>query len=391
MEPIYLDCNATTSVATEVLEAMLPWLGARCGNPSSLHLRGSEAADAVGAARRSVARLVGARSASEIVFTSGGTESDVAALFSHARNARAARRIVATAVEHPAVLESLARLAEERFEIALAPVDAEGRLDVERFVALLDEAPCALATAMWANNETGVLNDVARLGLACRERGVPLHVDAVQAAGRLPLRVAQLPVDSLALSAHKLHGPKGIGALYLRRGVPFRPLVVGGGQEEGRRGGTENVPAIVGFGRACELALAGLDRAADIARLRDRLESGALEALLGVNVNGGGAPRLSNTTNLRFEGLSGEALVTLLSALGVCASTGAACSSGKRAPSHVLLAMGLDPAAASSSVRFSLSRETRAAEVETALVRLIEAVVRLRALSSGAPQPVSAG
>lgn len=391
MEPIYLDCNATTPVAPEVLEAMLPWLGARCGNPSSLHARGAEAADAVGAARRSVARLIGARSPREIVFTSGGTESDVTALRSHAQHARSERgalRIVATAVEHPAVLETLAQLEREGFEVALAPVDGAGQLDQERFVALLDGAPCALATAMWVNNETGAVNDVARLGAACSARGVPFHVDGVQAVGRMPLAVGELPIDTLALSAHKLHGPKGVGALYVRRGVPFQPLVFGGSQEGGRRAGTENVPGIAGLGRAAELALASLSSAVEVARLRDRLERAALQRLRGARVNGGEGARIGNTANLRFDGLSGEALVALLSELGVCASTGAACASGKHAPSHVLLAMGLSPAEASSSLRLSLSRTTTEAEVDAAVDALVDAVGRLRAVARGsAPVP----
>ncbi len=385
MESIYLDNNATTAVAPQVLEAMLPWLGARCGNPSSLHRLGAEAADAVGAARRAVARLVGARSAREIVFTSGGTESDQTALFALAREgarARKARRLVATAVEHPAVLEPLAHLAREGFEVALVPVDASGALDEQRFVAVLDEAPCALATAMWANNETGAIHDVARLGARCRERGVPFHVDGVQAVGKLPMRLFDLPIDTLALSAHKLHGPKGVGALYLRRGVPFEPLLYGGPQEAGRRAGTENVPGVVGFGRAAELALSSLDQAGRVAAQRDRLERGILASVPGTRVNAGGAARLCNTTNVLFEDLSGEALVTLLSELGVCASTGAACATGKQAPSHVLLALGLDEREASSSVRFSLSRMTQDGEIERALEVLPAAAARLRALAA---------
>jgi len=390
MEPIYLDCNATTPVAPEVLEAMLPWLGARCGNPSSLHARGTEAADAVGAARRSVARLIGARSPREIVFTSGGTESDVAALRSHAalaREERGALRVVATAVEHPAVLETLGQLEREGFDIALAGVARDGRLDQDGFIALLDGAPCAAAAAMWVNNETGIVNDVATLGAACRARGVAFHVDGVQAVGRMPISVGELPIDTLALSAHKLHGPKGVGALYVRRGIPFRALMFGGSQEGGRRAGTENVPGIAGLGRAAELALAKLSQAGQVARLRDRLERGVLESVGGVSVNGLQGPRIGNTANLTFEGLSGEALVALLSELGVCASTGAACASGKQAPSHVLLAMGLSPAEASSSLRLSLSRTTTESDIDAALRALVEAVRRLRAVARGSAAP----
>jgi cysteine desulfurase len=383
---VYLDNNATSVLAPEVLEAMLPWLRGRCGNPSSLHRAGTDAADAVARARRAVARLIGARSPREIVFTSGGSEADVAALRSAARLAaqRGARRVVGTRIEHAAVLETLRALEREGFELALADCDGQGRIDAAHFERLLDEAPCALATAMWANNETGVLQDVARLGAAARARGVPFHVDAVQAAGKLAVDVSALALDTLALSAHKFHGPKGVGALYVRRGAPFAPLVTGGPQEDGRRAGTENVPGIVGLGLAAELALERLGRAAEIAALRDRLEAGLCAALPGVRVHGAGAPRLPNTTNLAFEGISGEALVTLLSELGLCASTGSACASGKQAASHVLQAMGCDLVETSSSLRLSLGQDTTPQDIEAALERIPEAVRRLRALAGPA-------
>lgn len=389
---VYLDNNATSALAPEVLEAMLPWLRERCGNPSSLHRAGTTAADAVARARRSVARLIGARSPREIVFTSGGSEADVAALRSALRLGparRGARRVVGTRIEHAAVLETLRALEREGFELALADCDDQGRIDVEHFERLLDEAPCALSTAMWANNETGVVQDVARLGTAARARGVPFHVDAVQAVGKLVVEVSALAIDTLALSAHKLHGPKGVGALYVRRGVEFAPLITGGPQEGERRAGTENVPGLVGLGRAAELALERLPRAQEIARLRDRLESGLCAALDGVRVHGAAAERLPNTTNLAFGGLSGEALVTLLSELGVCASTGSACASGKQAASHVLLAMGCDLAETSSSLRLSLGYDSTAEDVEAALERIPGAVRRLRALA-GARDPAAA-
>jgi cysteine desulfurase len=294
---------------------------------------------------------------------------------------RGARRLVGTRIEHAAVLETLLRLEREGFELALAGCDAQGRVDAAHFERLLDERPCALATAMWANNETGVLQDVARLGAAARERGVHFHVDAVQAAGKLALDVARLPIDTLALSGHKLHGPRGVGALYVRRGVELEPLVSGGPQEDGRRAGTENVPALVGLGRAAELALERLPRAAELAVLRDRLEAGLLAALEGVRVHGAGALRLPNTTNLAFEGVSGEALVTLLGERGLCASTGSACASGKQAASHVLLAMGCDLAETSSSLRLSLGFDSTPADVDAALALVPEAVRRLRALA----------
>lgn len=383
---VYLDNNATSALAPEVLEAMLPWLRGRCGNPSSLHRAGTDAADAVARARRAVARLIGARSPREIVFTSGGSEADVAALRSAARLAaqRGARRVVGTRIEHAAVLETLRALEREGFELALADCDDQGRIDAAHFERLLDETPCALATAMWANNETGVIQDVARLGAAARARGVPFHVDAVQAVGKLALDVSALPIDTLALSAHKFHGPKGVGALYVRRGAEFAPLFTGGPQEDGRRAGTENVPGIVGLGRAAELALERLRRASEIAALRDRLEAGLCAALPGVRVHGAGAPRLPNTTNLAFAGLSGEALVTLLSELGLCASTGSACASGKQAASHVLQAMGCDLVETSSSLRLSLGQDTTPQDVEAALERIPSAVRRLRALAGPA-------
>lgn len=388
---VYLDNNATSALAPEVLEAMLPWLSGRCGNPSSLHPAGSAAADAVARARRSVARLIGARSPREVVFTSGGTESDVSALRSAARRALAGggpRRLVGTRIEHAAVLETLKRLEGEGFEVALADCDGDGRVDVEQFVALLDSGPCALATAMWANNETGVVQDVAAMGAAARERGVAFHVDGVQAVGKLAVDVARVPLDTLALSSHKLHGPKGVGALYVRRGFDFEPLLTGGPQEGERRAGTENVPAIVGLGRAAELALERLGRARELARLRDRLEAGLVAAVPGVRVHGAGSERLPNTTNLAFEGVSGEALVTLLGERGLCASTGSACASGKQAASHVLLAMGCDLAETSSSLRLSLGFDTTPEDVERALELVPEAVGRLRALAGArAPAP----
>ena len=381
---VYLDNNATSALAPQVLEAMLPWLSGRCGNPSSLHPAGTAAADAVARARRSVARLIGARSPREVVFTSGGTESDVAALRSAAQRARRAGgplRLVGTRIEHAAVLETLKRLEAEGFEVALADCDGQGRVDVAHFERLLDAGPCALATAMWANNETGVVQDVAALGAAARARAVPFHVDGVQAVGKLGVDVAALPIDTLALSAHKLHGPKGVGALYVRRGFEFEPLVTGGPQEGERRAGTENVPGVVGLGRAAELALERLARVGELAALRDRLEAGLVAALPGVRVHGAGAERLPNTTNLAFEGVSGEALVTLLGEQGLCASTGSACASGKQAASHVLLAMGCDLAETSASLRLSLGFDTPPADVAAALELVPRAVARLRALA----------
>jgi cysteine desulfurase len=379
---IYLDNNATTRVLPEVLDAMLPWFGEDFGNASSLHFLGQRAADAVAAARSSVARLVGAASPREIVFTSGATESNQSAIHAALAARPAARRVVTTAVEHAAVLEPLEALAGRGLEVVRVGVDAQGRLDHDALEAALGPG-CALVSVMWANNETGAVHDVARIGAACRTDGIPFHVDAVQAAGKLPLALASLPVDMASFSAHKLHGPKGVGCLYVRRGFPFEAWQKGGGQEDERRAGTENVPGIVGFGRAAELARQALERGAlaEVARLRDRLEQGLCTALSGVRVHASGLPRVPNTTNLRFEGISGEALVALLSEAGICAATGSACSSGRQAPSHVLLAMGLSPAEASGSLRLSLSRETTPAEIDTTLGVLPGLVAQLRALA----------
>ena len=381
MRVIYLDNNATTRVAPEVLEAMLPWLRDEYGNPSSLHVLGQRAADAVAAARSSVARLIGA-GPSEIVFTSGGTEANQTALHATLARARAGQRIVTSAVEHPAVLEPL-EVAEARgFTVERVAVAPSGRVDPGAVCERID-SDCALVSVMWANNETGVVNDVASIGAVCRERGVPFHVDAVQAAGKLALDLGRTPIDLCTLSAHKLHGPKGVGALYVRRGYELDAWQRGGGQENERRAGTENVPGIVGFGRAAELARAFIEGGGDaeLARLRDRLEAGLLERVPDSHVNGGAEARTPNTTNLRCAGVSGEALVMLLSEQGICASTGSACSSARHAPSHVLEAMGLAPEEVSGSVRLSLSRETTEEQVERCLQIVPEVVGQLRTLA----------
>lgn len=384
MPTVYLDNNATTAVAPEVLEALLPYFSEHYGNPSSLHQLGGAAAAAVAAARASVARLIGAPSPSRVLFTSGGTEGNQTALRAALALDPARKRVLTTAVEHAAVLEPLAACEREGYAIERVGVDAEGRLDSAALAARID-ARCALVSVMWANNETGVVNDLAPISAACRASGVPLHVDAVQGCGKLPLGVDVMGADFATFSGHKLHAPKGVGALYVRRGFALVPLIRGGPQEQERRGGTENVPAIVGFGRAAQLArewLAG-DGPARVAALRDALECAVLARIAGAHVHGARARRLPNTTNLRFDGISGEALITLADGEGLCASTGAACSSSRQRPSHVLMAMGLDAAQASSSVRLSLSRYTTAAETERALEILAGAVARLRALAGG--------
>ena len=382
MSICYLDNNATTRVAPEVFEAMRPWFVESFGNASSLHSLGQAAADAVQTARTSIARLIGARSSEEIVFTSGGTESNNAAI--HAALARfpARRRIVASAVEHEAVLAPLSALESAGFEVLRIAPNSSGRFALEDFAAVIDER-CALVLLMWANNETGALHDIEGVANLCAERKVPFHVDAVQIAGKRELQVAKLGIDTLAISAHKLHGPKGIGALYVRSGVAFEPLLRGGGQEHERRAGTENVPGIVGFARAAELAQLWIARGGprELSKLRDRLESGVCARVPHARVHAAEVPRTCNTSNLGFEGVSGEALVMLLSEYGICASAGSACASSRHAPSHVLLAMGMDLRAASSSLRLSLSRETTEEEIERAIEAVCNSVSSLRALA----------
>jgi len=398
---IYLDNNATTPLDERVVEAMLPVLRECFGNPSSTHAFGEEAADLLEAARAAVARLIGARSPAEIVFTSGGTESINTAL--HAVLRSASEGVVLTsATEHAAVASALERHARRGLRVEAVGVDGSGRVALETLLARIAElgARCRLVTVHWANNETGVLlrdGELDALVAACREREIPVHLDAVQVPGKLPVDVAELGVDLLSISAHKFHGPKGAGALFVRggrwrrdasedpSGDAFAGLIVGGAQEDGRRAGTPNVPGLVGMGRAAELARAhAADPAAGerVRDLRDRLEAGLVERVPGARVNGAGTPRLPNTTSVGFPGVDGELLLMTLAAEGLAVSGGAACSARRRKPSHVLLAMGLSEADASSSVRLSLSRRTTPAEVEAALELVPRVVGELRALEA---------
>jgi cysteine desulfurase len=382
-DPVYLDANATTRPAPEVVEAMLPHLRERFANPSSAHAAGVRARRDVEAARDEVAALAGADPA-EVVFTSGGTEAIATAL--RGAVADLAGAIVTTAVEHAATRGALARLAAEgRCEVATVPVDAAGALDLDALDRALEgRRRIALVTLLHANNETGLLFPVDEVARRCRARGALLHVDAVQAAGKVAIDLARLGADLVSISAHKLHGPKGAGALVVRRGVRVPPLLAGH-QEGGRRGGTEDVAAIAGFGVAARLARAWLatDGPARLAALRDRLEARLL-AIPGAARNGAARPRVASTASLRFEGVDGAALVLELSRRGVHAATGAACSSGALEPSHVLLAMGLSPEEARGSLRLSLSRETTAAEVDRAAREVEDLVPRLRKLGAAA-------
>ncbi|WP_186312386.1 cysteine desulfurase NifS [Cereibacter sediminicola] len=379
MERVYLDNNATTRLAPEVLEAMLPFLTDEFGNPSSLHAMGRGPARALSAARRAVQELVGAEVESEILFTSGGTEADTTAIRSALAADPARREIVTSTVEHAAVLALCEQL--ERHEgvtVHRIPVDGDGRLDIDAYRAALSPR-VALVTLMWANNETGTVFPVEGLAELAHREGALFHTDAVQAVGKVPVALRGTDIDMASISAHKFHGPKGVGALWLRKGVPFQPLIRGGKQERARRAGTENIPGIVGLGRAAELAQS-VDHGG-MRLLRDRLEQGILARIPKVRVLGDPLDRLPNTSCLAFELAEGEAILMLLDRAGICVSSGAACASGAMEPSHVIRAMKVPFTAAHGAIRFSLSRGTTAAEIDRVLEALPPIVAQLRALS----------
>lgn len=369
---VYLDNNATTPMAPEALAAMSACLSEVWGNPSSAHRLGMLAKERVLAARRSVATLIGA-SPGEIVFTSGATESNHAALRSALAAGAPRRGVVASAVEHPSTLALLTELESRGARVTRVGVDSDGLLDWERLATAVDD-DTALVTLMWANNETGILFDVERAAAIAHRAGALFHTDAVQAAGRVDIDAGRVPFDLLSLSAHKLHGPKGIGALFVRKGVPFRPQTLGH-QERGRRGGTENVPAMVGFGAAAEISRASLGAdAASMRSLRDRLERGLREQVPALRIHGAAAARLCNTSNLRVVGLESEPILDRLDRAGICASSGAACTAGGTEPSHVLRAMGLSREDALGAMRFSLSRYADEAQIDRT-VRIFAGIV----------------
>lgn len=369
---IYLDNNATTAVAPEVLEAMLPWLGEWYGNPSAGYRFGKQARQAINLAREQVAALIAAEP-EEIVFTSGGTESNHTALHSAMAISADRPHLLTSSVEHSAIYE-VAQTVGARF----TPVDPMGRLDLAAWRDHLADDTIALASLIWANNETGVLSPMAAAAALSAERGVPFHSDAVQAVGKVPVSVRSIPIQSLSLSAHKFHGPKGVGALFLERHGRFQPTFRGGGQESERRSGTENVPGIVGMGMAAELARERLARSAEPTRLRDAFEAGLLAQLTDLQRNGDPDLRLPQTSNLYFPGIEGEGLLILLDHAGICCSPGSACSTGSVQPSRVLLAMGQSKERARGSVRFSLSHLTTPAEIEAAVAAIVTAVHKLR-------------
>ncbi|TWB51324.1 cysteine desulfurase [Bradyrhizobium sacchari] len=378
--PIYLDNNATTRTDPTVVQAMLPFFTEQFGNASSTHAFGDEVAVAVRQARASLRDLLGNAYDHEIVFTSGGTEANNAAILSALATQEGRDEVVTTSVEHSAVLALTQQLATKGVKTHIVPVDARGRLEIEAFRSALGPRT-AIASVMWANNETGTLFPVEFLAGLTREAGALFHTDAVQAIGKVPLNLKDSGIDMLALSAHKLHGPKGVGALYLRKGTTFRPLICGGSQERGRRGGTENIPGIVGLGKAAELAAERLEpERIRIAALRDRLEQGILHngecVVLGDLGN-----RLANTTNIAFDHLEGEAIAHRLNRAGIAVSLGSACSSGSMQPSHVLRAMQVPAWRMHGAVRFSLSRETSFAEVDEVVCAVSDIVARMRATS----------
>jgi cysteine desulfurase len=390
MRRVYLDNNATTPVLPEVLEAMRPYFGEHFGNASSIHHHGQETRAAVERARESVAALLGCR-ASEVVFTSGGTEGDNLAIFGVARSGD---HIITSTIEHHAVLNSCKHLAESRgkysetlgCEVTYIPVDGRGLIDpadVKRAI----RPNTKLITLILANNESGAVQPVAEIGKIAAEADIYFHTDAVQASGKIPIDVNQIGCDLLTISGHKIHAPQGVGALYIRKGTRLAPMLHGGSHERSRRAGTENVPGIVGLGKAADLARTGFEGGDDLqmdhqkmAAARDRLERELLE-IDATGLNGEGAPRVPNTTNIYFDGIEGEALVIALDLKGLAVSTGAACSSGAIEPSHVLTAMGLSRERAKASIRFSLGKQNTAEDVDFALSLIPETVGRLRELS----------
>jgi cysteine desulfurase len=381
MRVTYLDNNATSMVDPQVLEAMLPYFCEYYGNPSSMHAFGGGVAAKIQHAREQVAGLIGA-SPEEVVFTSCGTESDGTAIRAAIESYPMKRHIVTSRVEHPAIKNLFETLAKKGYRATFVPVDREGRLDLDYlYDSLTDDT--AVVSLMWANNETGVIFPIEDIAQKVKERGIVFHSDAVQVAGKIPIDVGRTRVDMLSLSGHKIHAPKGIGVLYLRKGTRFSPFMIGGHQEKGRRGGTENTAAIIGLGKAAELAKKHLDAGSYrcVDELRDRLECELIKRIPNTLVNGDRANRLPNTTSLAFEYVEGESILLMLNEHGICASSGSACTSGSLEPSHVLRAMGVPFTAAHGSIRFSLSRYTTGPEIDLVLEKLPPIIARLREMS----------
>lgn len=383
-EVIYLDNNATTRPAPEVIEAMMPYLTDLWGNPSSMHAFGGQVARPVAEARATVAQFLGAERPEEVLFEGCATEADNHAILGVAAAWNQPGTIITSRVEHPAVLGPCLRLREMGHNVIEIGVNHEGLFDLEAYQAALEATPGPkLVSVMWANNETGVIFPIREIAQMGKAAGATVHTDAVQVAGKLPINVQEVPVDLLTIAGHKMHAPKGVGVLYVRRGTRIKPLVLGGHQERGRRGGTENVPYMIGMAKACELASAALSDGSEtrIARLRDKLEAGLLATCPDSRVNGCRTCRVPNTLNISFEYIEGESVLYHLSDRGICASSGSACAAGSLEPSHVIRAMGVPFTAVHGSIRFSLSRYTTEEEIDATLRHVPEVVAEMRALS----------
>jgi len=381
MRKVYLDHNATTPTHPEVVKAMLPYYGKIYGNPSSIHQFGQEARKAIDEAREKVADFIGAIQ-EEIIFTSGGTEADNFAIKGIAyANEKKGKHIITSSIEHHAVLNPCKYLEKQGFQVTYLPVDKYGLVDPDEVEKAITKETI-LITIMHANNEIGTIEPIAEIGKIAKEKGICLHTDAVQTVGKIPVNVNKLNIDSLSLSAHKIYGPKGIGGLYVRKGIRIQPLIEGGHHEKNRRAGTENVPAIVGLGKAVEIAKTTLDKESIyLTNLRDGLCSGIGEKIDSVYLNGHPGKRLPNTLNMSFEFVEGESIILNLDMKGIAVSSGSACTSGSLEPSHVLKAMGVEPAIAQGSVRFSLGKDNTEEDIDYVLEVLPEIIVRLRAMS----------
>ncbi len=377
---IYMDNNATTRVAPEVLDEMKPFFSEYYGNPSSMHTFGGMVGQKVAEARQKVAALINA-SPEEIIFTSCGTESDSTAIWAALRANPQKKHVVTTRVEHPAIKNLCEHLEKNGYRVTWVPVDRQGHLDIDRLYDSLTH-DTAIVSVMWANNETGVIFPVEQIARAAAERGIVFHTDAIQAIGKIPVDIKEVPVNMLSLAGHKFHAPKGVGALYVRKGTKFSPFLIGGHQEGGRRGGTENTASIIGLGKAAELAAKHLESGEErVRRLRDRLEAGIMEKIPNTLLNGAKDMRLPNTVSVSFEYVEGEAILLMLDQLGICASSGSACTSGSLEPSHVLRAMGVPFTAAHGSIRLSLSRYSMDEEVDSVISQLPAIIERLRQMS----------
>ncbi len=380
--PVYMDNNSTTAPAPEVTEAMLPFLTEWWGNPSSAHTFGNRVRRGIDQARSQVATLIGAEDDGEIIFTSGGSEANNLAIWGALERIGSAVHLITSRTEHAAVVGPCEQLEKKGHAVVWLDVDQEGLIDLQQLEERLAAADTALVSIMWANNETGVISPVEEISRLVRQSGGIYHTDAVQAVGKLPVNLKKMEIDLLSISGHKLHAPKGIGALYIRRGTRLAPLIIGGHQERGRRAGTENVPAIIGLGKACELAATRLQADAEHEkRLRDRLERGILSTCKGASLNGHPEKRLPNTTNISFEQLDGEAILLMLDDADICVSTGSACESGSLETSHVLKAMNVPRTAVNGAIRFSLGRYSNVDDVDKVLGVLPGIIDRCRELA----------